>query len=63
MNGSRHLDINADGDIGPDYVAWADLRAADLVLAVGRRGRPFRWRERRQLAALARIADLRLGRQ
>ena len=33
--------------------------AADLALVLGRRGRPFRARERRQLAALARIADHR----
>jgi hypothetical protein len=57
--GSRHLDAGAD-DSGPDDVAWADLGRAGIVLAVGRKGRPFRWRERRQLAALAGIADLRL---
>ena len=58
--GSRHLDTGADGDAGPHDVAWADLPRAGLGLAVGRKGRPFRWRERRQLAALAHIADLRL---
>ena len=57
--GSRHLDGGAE-EAGPDDVAWADLERAGMALAVGRRGRPFRWRERRQLAALARIADLRL---
>jgi hypothetical protein len=57
--GSRHLD-GGDGDTGPDDVAWADLERAGIALAVGRKGRPFRWRERRQLAALARIADLRI---
>jgi hypothetical protein len=57
--GSRHLDNGAD-DAGPDDVAWADLGRAGIALAVGRKGRPFRWRERRQLAALARIAELRL---
>ena len=57
--GSRHLD--ADGTDGcPDDVAWADLPGARLALALGRKGRPFRWRERRQLASLARIADRRL---
>jgi hypothetical protein len=59
VHGSRHLDAdNHDGC--PDDVAWADLRAGGLALAVGRKGRPFRWRERRQLASLARIADRRL---
>jgi hypothetical protein len=44
---------------GPDDMAWAELGAADLVILLGRRGRPFRARERRQLAALARIVDQR----
>jgi hypothetical protein len=57
--GSRHLD--ADQTEGcPEDVAWADLPTGGLALAVGRKGRPFRWRERRQLASLARIADRRL---
>jgi hypothetical protein len=56
--GSRHLD--ADGaDTCPEDVAWADLTQTGLALVVGRKGRPFRWRERRQLAMLARIADRR----
>jgi len=58
--GSRHLDADRT-EAGPDDVAWADLGAGDLALALGRKGRPFRWRERRQLASLARIADRRLG--
>ena len=57
--GSRHLD-NGGTEGCPDDVAWADLAAAGLAVALGRRGRPFRWRERRQLASLARIADRRL---
>ena len=61
VHGSRHLDANVDGDAGPDDVAWADLPTAGLALAVGRKGRPFRWRERRQLATLARIADRYAG--
>jgi hypothetical protein len=59
--GSRHLE--ADGaDTCPEDVAWADLPVAGLALVVGRKGRPFRWRERRQLAMLARIADGRSAR-
>ncbi len=46
-------------DTGPDDIAWADLDAAGLVLVLGRDGRPFRARERRQLAVLTRIADRR----
>jgi hypothetical protein len=44
---------------GPDDVAWAPFPHADLALVIGRQGRPFRARERRQLAALTRIADWR----
>lgn len=45
------------GECGPDDVAWTALVDASVALVLGRRGRPFRARERRQLAALARIAD------
>jgi len=44
---------------GPDDVAWAELETAEYVAIVGRHGRPFRARERRQLVALTRIADHR----
>jgi hypothetical protein len=47
------------GDQGADDVAWAPLPTVDRALVLGRHGRPFRARERRQLAALARIADHR----
>ncbi len=60
VHGSRHLDADKT-DGCPEDVAWADLPAGGLALAVGRKGRPFRWRERRQLASLARIADRRLA--
>lgn len=49
----------AAGDSGPDDIACAPLADAGLAIVLGRRGRPFRVRERRQLAALARIADAR----
>jgi hypothetical protein len=59
VHGSRQsARVNA-GECGPDEVAWASLSAADLAVVLGRRGRPFRARERRQLAALARVADAR----
>jgi hypothetical protein len=57
VGGSRSSEAVASFDSGPDDVAWAPLPRTDLALVVGRRGRPFRARERRQLAALARIAD------
>ena len=40
-------------------VAWATLEISGLALLVGRTGRPFRARERRQLATLAIVADHR----
>jgi hypothetical protein len=47
----------AAGETGPDDLAVAPLPTHDAVLLVGREGYPFRRRERRQLLALARIAD------
>ncbi len=47
-------------DRGPDDVVWAPFPATGLVVVVGRVGSGFRARERRQVAALARIADTRL---
>ena len=51
----------ADGaaDRGPADVAWAELEEAGLALVLGRECRPWRARERRQLSALAHIADRR----
>jgi hypothetical protein len=45
--------------VGSDDTAWARLDRADLDVVLGRPGRPVRDRERLQLNALARIADLR----
>jgi hypothetical protein len=39
--------------------AWAPLPSAGLALVLGREGTPFRARERREVAAFARIADTR----
>ncbi len=47
----------AAGHAGPEDLAIAPLPASGGFLLVGRDGRPFRRRERRQLMALARIAD------
>lgn len=59
VSGSRAAVAPRPGETAPDDVAWADLDAAGLVLILGRQGRPFRIRERRQLMALARIVDTR----
>lgn len=59
IEGSRSSLSVAAGDTGPDDVAWAPLAVAGLDLVLGRRGRPLRARERHQLMALARIADVR----
>jgi len=57
--GSRSSDALSQAAAGLDDIAWAELVKAEAVLVVGRDGRPFRQRERRQLAPLARIADRR----
>ncbi len=57
--GSRSSAAVVSGECGPDDVAWAGLARGQVALVLGRRGRPFRARERRQLAALACIADHR----
>lgn len=49
----------AGGEGGPDDVVWSPLPAAGMALVLGRTGQPFRARERRQAAALARIVDTR----
>lgn len=45
--------------VGGDDVAWAPLPGVDLALVAGRAGTPFRAKERRQVAALARVAGTR----
>lgn len=57
--GSRSSATVASGDHGPDDAAWALLGTTPIAIVLGRRGRPFRARERRQLGALARIAGAR----
>ncbi|MDQ6797484.1 MAG: hypothetical protein M3011_05575, partial [Actinomycetota bacterium] len=61
VNGSRSSAAVVSGECGPDDVACAGLGDGRLALVVGRRGRPFRARERRQLGAVAHIADHRLA--
>jgi hypothetical protein len=59
VKGARASMGGKTGAASPADVAWADLAVASLVVVLGRDGRPFRTRERRQLSALARIADNR----
>lgn len=54
--GSQSSAAVTSGECGPDDVAWAELGETRLVLVLGRQGRPFRARERQQLAALGQIA-------
>ena len=60
VEGSRTSARVVAGETGPDDVVWAPMPAAALVLLIGRRGLAYRARERRQVAALARIVDTRL---
>jgi len=41
-------------------VIWAPMASSGLALVLGREGMPYRSRERRQVAALARVVDTRL---
>jgi hypothetical protein len=57
VHGSRHLDDgDGHGGSGAEDVAWAEVPGRDHAVVVGRTGRPFRARERRQLGVLARIS-------
>ena len=48
------------GETGADDVVWSPLPSTGLALVLGRGGTAYRARERRQVAALARIVDTRL---
>jgi hypothetical protein len=60
VEGSRTSARVLRGEAGPDDVVWSPLPSAGLALVVGRTGVELRARERRQVAALARIVDTRL---
>lgn len=59
IDGSRSSAGDVAHEAGPDEIAWAPLSSSGLSVVLGRGGRPLRARERRQLAALAGIADTR----
>ena len=61
VHGSQSSARVVGGVVGPDDVVWAPLPAAGMALVLGRVGSPFRARERRQVAALARIVDTRFA--
>jgi hypothetical protein len=56
IEGFSHLGEGQDDEAHPEDLVWARLPGSTLAVAAGRDGRPFRWRERRQIALLARIA-------
>jgi hypothetical protein len=60
VDGSRAAALVTGAHGGAEDVLWAPMPGSDLALVMGRPGMPFRARERRQAAALARIADTRL---
>jgi hypothetical protein len=59
VQGSSTSEAVASGQSGPNEIAWASLPGAGLHLVIGRAGVQLRAVERRQVAALARIADSR----
>ncbi|MBV8981802.1 MAG: hypothetical protein JO086_12940 [Acidimicrobiia bacterium] len=59
VNGSSSSATAANGDAGPDDVAFALLPAGGIALVLGRDGKAFRARERRQLLGLAKVAGHR----
>ena len=59
VEGSRTSAAALTPEAAPDDIGWAHLPGADVALLLGRDGRPFRARERRQLTVLADIADRR----
>ena len=61
MAGSQASARVVAGEGGADDLVWSPLPASGLALVLGRDGHAFRARERRQVAALARIADTRVA--
>jgi hypothetical protein len=59
LAGSTSSTTAANGDAGPDDVAFAMFPAGGIALVLGRDGKSFRARERRQLLALAKVAGHR----
>lgn len=60
LAGSRAAQHTTGGSVPTSDVIWAPLASSGLALVLGRHGTPYRARERRQAAALARVVDTRL---
>lgn len=61
LSGSRAAEgMTRGGRRARSDVVWAPLPGSGLALVLGRDGMPYRARERRQVAALARVVDTRL---
>ncbi len=62
LHGSRAAEGAARGRPigGPSDVVWAPLPCSGLAIVLGRNGMAYRARERRHLAALARVVDTRM---
>ncbi|MBV8159984.1 MAG: hypothetical protein JO265_03575 [Acidimicrobiia bacterium] len=59
LAGTTSSTTTTNGDAGPDDVAFAVFPAGGIALVLGRQGKTFRARERRQLLALAKVAGHR----
>jgi hypothetical protein len=59
LNGSSSSATATNGDAGPEDVAFAMFPSGGIALVLGRDGKTFRARERRQLLALAKVAGHR----
>ena len=61
LAGSRAAeDVNRGLGAHSSDVIWTPMAHSGLALVLGRQGMPYRSRERRQVAALARVVDTRL---
>lgn len=58
--GSQESARVAAGECATDDLVWSPLPSSRQALVLGREGTAYRARERRQVAALARIADTRM---
>ncbi|MEX1105462.1 MAG: hypothetical protein WEB78_04630 [Ilumatobacteraceae bacterium] len=61
IDGSRHLSDEAQAAGAPGDLGWGRLPAVDVVVALGRTGRPIHTRERQQIGLLCRVADALMG--
>ncbi|HEX6421467.1 MAG TPA: ACT domain-containing protein [Acidimicrobiales bacterium] len=60
LQGSRVAGGRSGGASACADVVWSPLPGSGLALVLGRDGMPYRARERRQVAALARVVDTRV---